>query len=169
MTYLCSSEMNSFGISIWGSESDLTPLFSRFWNRLATFISLLAFLHSSEEDTTVEGISVILVGFSVDKCLSSSLRGIEDVRSWFKFKSLKLLLSAGFFTDEDSTLSSTVSDSSELRSEVFESTIKEQKNYFLGKNRSEMFKTHGKQFQMFILPLPFTCGIDLRIKCAFFQ
>ena len=118
--------MNSFGISIWGSESDLTPLFSRFWNRLATFISLLAFLHSSEEDTAVGGIAVISDGFSADNCLSSSLTGIEDVRSWFKFKSLKLLFSKCFSTAEGSALSSTVSDSSELRSETFESTIEEQ-------------------------------------------
>ena len=83
-TYLSASETKSVGISIWGSESDLTPLFSRFWNNPATFINRLAFIHSSEAAPTfgqMLGIPISLLDSSTVKCLSSCPTGIEDVRS----------------------------------------------------------------------------------------
>ena len=118
-TYLCASETNSFGISIWGSESDLTPLFSRFWNNPATFINRFAFIHSSEAAPTLGqmlGTSWSLLDSSTVKCFSSCPAGIEDVRSWSRLRSLKLQSGIDCCSSSvGSKVSSMISDSPELR------------------------------------------------------
>ena len=119
LTYLCVSETKSVGISIWGSESDFTPLFSLLWNNPATFINRFAFIHSSEAAPTLGqmlGTSWSLLKSSTVKCFSSCPTVIEHVRSWSRLRSLKLLSGIDWCSSSvGSEVSSMISDSPELR------------------------------------------------------